>query len=155
MARNPFQCAALELYRECFEGRPEGQNYTWFVERKEGIFDALASADAGRASAKPSDGCATIAAHAYHVLYALRLSNSEYGRPKPEGTWEDSWSKQTVTEEEWTELIGAIHDEYLFLLIWFENVDEWENEESVMEALSPLPHMAFHLGAMRQILKIV
>ena len=155
MDQNPFQTATLQLLRECFEGKPEGQNYTWFVEGKEGIFDALSSVSAERASIKPSERSSTIAAHGYHILYALRGANAYYGRPKPEGTWDDSWSKETATDQEWSDLMAAIQDEYLFLLVWFETADDWSDEQTVIGGLAQLPHMAFHLGALRQLLKIV
>lgn len=94
----------LHLFRECFEGRPEGQEYTWFVEGREGIFDALESIGAETASINPSLECASIAAHAFHIRYALRGANAYLGGPEQEGDWESSWAKQEVVEEEWVEL---------------------------------------------------
>jgi hypothetical protein len=38
-----FLPAIIQLLHETFEGKPEGQDYTWFVEGREGIFDALDS----------------------------------------------------------------------------------------------------------------
>src|SRR6476469_540968 len=96
-----FQQAAVTLVREAFEGIPAGQDYTWFVQGKEGVFDALTSVDAEAASRRPSPTCASIAAHTNHLLYILRSANTCQGRPEPEGTWEDTWKKQTVTEAEW------------------------------------------------------
>src|SRR5690242_18818634 len=102
------------LFREAFEGVPKGADGTWFVQGKEGLFDALASVSADRASKKPNPDCPSIAAHAYHVLFALRNCNSTFGRPKPEGTWESSWAKQSATSEEWAALAEQIREEYAY-----------------------------------------
>lgn len=149
-----FRDAAALLFRECFEGVPAGKDYTWFVQGKEGILDALESTSASRASIKPSEHCASIAAHAYHILFALRGAGESIGMPGPEGTWESSWDKQTATPEEWEELINEIRSTYTQLLKWFESNEEWSDPEAVVGSLALLPHMAFHLGAIRQLMKL-
>jgi hypothetical protein len=148
--------AFLILFRECFEGIPKGQQYTWFVEGKEGIFDALQSTTAERASVKPSAECSSIAGHAYHILYALQLGNSYIGGPKIEGTWESSWAKQEVTDEEWAQLAIDISAAYDFYVNWFETSfpDREVAPKMFAGPLGILPHMAYHLGAIRQLMKL-
>jgi len=155
--RHPLQSAAVTLLREAFEGREPDKDYTWFVERKEGIMDALATVDAQRASKKPSESCASIAAHAYHILFALQSANSYLGREKPLGNWESSWLKQTATPDEWSAVSTKIWEEYVFFRDWFAAKQDWTeaDPETWIGALAQLPHMAFHLGAIRQIMKIV
>ena len=155
MSDDLFAKANITLFRECFEGRPEGQTYTWFVEKKEGLFDALDSVSAERASARPSPTCATFAAHANHVLFALQETNSYLGRPKPEGNWESSWQREVVLPEEWEELKAKTREEYAFLLAAMEAGQDSNDEETVIGLLAQTPHMAFHLGAMRQIMKLI
>ena len=99
--------------------------------------------------------CLSIAAHAYHMLYALRGGNAGHGRPAPEGTWGDSWKKQEVTAHEWTELKANITAEYSEFLTWPEANTKWDNVRAQTGALAMLPHMAYHLGAIRQILKVI
>jgi hypothetical protein len=151
-----FMATIIQLLHECFEGRPDGQEYTWFVEGKEGIFDALETTSAEKASIKPSPNCASIAAHAYHIRYALRGANAYLGGPPQEGDWESSWAKQTATEPEWDELKRDIYHQYSFFVDYFskESVD-FPDEGTVIGFTAQLPHMAFHLGAIRQIMKIV
>lgn len=150
-----FRDAAAMLFREAFEGIPAGQNYTWFVQGKEGLFDALASVTAEEASRKPSDGGASIAAHTNHILFILRSANTSLGRPEPEGTWESTWQRQTVTEQEWASLTERIRGEYQLYLEWFSKNEDWSGEHAYVSNLVPLPHVAFHLGAIRQLLKLV
>ena len=152
MSESSFQSAAVVLLRECFEGKEPGRNYTWFVQGKEGMFDAVESVDARRASVRPNNSAPSVAAHAYHVLYALRGANAMHGQPEPEGDWEGTWSKHEVSTAEWDELRTAIRTEYASFMRWFRNQTEWVEASMPTGALALLPHMAYHLGAIRQIL---
>ena len=113
-----FKPALIVLFRECFEGIPEGASGTWFVQRKEGIFDALESISAVQASVTPKDGLSSIAGHVNHVLFALKLGNAHIGGTKPEGTWETSWDVQSVDETEWSNMKATIMREYDFFMNW-------------------------------------
>lgn len=154
MESGGYRSALVLLLRECFEGMPKGHRSTWFVEGKEGIFDALDSVTAAQASKAPSEVCASIAAHAYHVRYILIGANSNFGGPAPVGTWNDSWKKQTATDDEWKELIAEIRAQYAKLLPNFSAIEPSKPNEFV-GATALVPHCAFHLGAIRQIMKIV
>ncbi|RYG31589.1 hypothetical protein EON81_22545 [bacterium] len=147
-----FRDVAVILLREAFEGRAEGNDYTWFVEGKEGIFDALASMDAKVASKKPFRNAPSLAAHAYHVLYILRWANTWHGGPEPQGDWESSWAKQSASSQEWAELQNLIRTEYRRYLDWFAANKDWSPEQIRLSTLANLPHLAYHLGAMRQII---
>jgi hypothetical protein len=149
-----FLPAIVELLKECFEGMPEGRNYTWFVQGKEGLFDAFDSIDAERASRKPNPDCPSIAAHTYHIRFALRGANCDIRGEENEGTWESSWDNQTVTREEWRDLVSSVRDEYAFLLGIMSNRPESPEGDGVIGSLAMLPHMAYHLGAIRQLMRV-
>lgn len=150
-----FRDATVKLFREAFEGMESDKNYTWFVQGREGMFDTLDSADAATASIKPSPTCSSLAAHAHHLLFALRKANVCGGRPEPEGTWESSWEEQEVSPKEWEDLKADIREAYSFYRDWFATNEDWAHENGVVAVLAPLPHVAYHLGAMRQILNVV
>lgn len=151
-----FKNALITLVSEEFEGIPEGASGTWFVEGKEGIFDALETHNAAIASRRPSDECASIADHANHILFAMRGLNCELtGSPAPEGTWTSSWAKQEMNPEEWVETVQGVRHEYGVFKGWLSEVKEWKSEDQVTAAMTFLAHMAFHLGAIRQILKVI
>jgi len=150
-----FQNVAVILLREAFEGIPAGQNYTWFVQGKEGLFDALSSVTAEEASRTLAAGSASIAAHANHILYILRCANTQQGHPDPEGTWEDTWKVQEVSDSDWASLTERVRGEYESYLSWFAANQDWTGQTAFFEGLVPLPHVAYHLGAIRQLLKLV
>jgi len=154
-SRNPVQEAAVELLRECFEGIKPGAGGTWFVQGKEGVFDAIDGLSSARASASPGPGIATIAAHVNHIVYTLQGVNVFAGGAEPEGSWEDTWKVQTVSEEEWAALVAKVHHEYEVFRPFYAGVSDWSVEDSAIGGLAVLPHVAYHLGAIRQLLKLV
>lgn len=147
--------ALLVLFKETFEGIPPGETGTWFVQGKEGIFDALQNTSAEQASRKPSSGSNSIAAHVNHIRYALQLANSENaGGTKPEGDWESSWDVQQMNETEWAQADQDVRREYEIFMKWLRINPDWHDEETNIYSLSLLPHMAYHLGAIRQLMKV-
>ena len=149
-----FLPAIVELLKECFEGMPEGRNYTWFVQGKEGLFNAFDSVTAEQASQKPNPDCPSIAAHTYHIRFALRGANCDIRGEKSEGTWESSWDKQSVSDKEWRDLVASVREEYQFFLGTLSNNPEIPEGDAVIGSLAMLPHMAYHLGAIRQLMKV-
>ena len=142
------------LTREAFEGIAHGSKWTWFVEGSEGIFDALSSVSAERASMKPAPNSPTMAAHALHMVYAMRNGNSNIGGPRPEGTWETSWEKEIVTDSEWEQIQADLKAEYLFFLNFIETNTDWSNSDMGTGSIGQLAHMAYHLGALRALIKL-
>lgn len=155
MGESGLQEATVTLFREAFEGRAEGSDYTWFVEGREAILPSLDAVDAMVASHAPGHGIVSLAAHAYHLRYILHWLNVPEGDPHPEGDWESTWAKGTVSDEEWVALRSEIRDRYRRALKWLSSNEDWSVENGSLMFLSPLPHVAYHLGAMRAILKLV
>jgi hypothetical protein len=112
--------------------------------------DALSAEAASRPSAL---GTASIAAHVDHLCYGLDLMNRwSQGEKNPWSTadWTASWRRTTVTESEWTALRTRLRD----------TASRWRQalgtprEMSQMElngVISSIGHLAYHLGAIRQI----
>jgi len=150
-----FQTAAVLLTREAFEGRAEGENYTWFVEDREALLPSMDELSAEQVSWELRPGVATIGAHFNHILFALRNVNGAIRGERPEGTWESSWERQTFSPGEWDDLKNNVKSEYEFFIRAFESNEDWPNMEHVIGGLGVLPHMAFHLGAIRQIMKFL
>ena len=143
------------LFREAFEGRVEGEDHTWFVEGREAILPTLEGLNAFAASRKPGHDLPTLAAHAYHLRYILHWLNVPAGDAPPEGDWESTWTKTAVTDEEWAALLREIRVRYARALAWLAANEDWSVEDAALQYLAPLPHVAYHLGAMRAILKII
>lgn len=143
--------AFVQLIQETFEGRPEGQDYTWFVEGKEGLFNTLADISTEQASQHPKQDIACIAAHVNHIRFALEGANAWATGTSPEGTWETSWHVDAVTEAEWAALREEVKRQYAAFLELIKTNENWSDDDVVIGALAQLPHMAFHLGAIHQL----
>ncbi|HTK38969.1 MAG TPA: hypothetical protein VL325_10790 [Pyrinomonadaceae bacterium] len=137
------------LLRETFEGSPEGQRSA-YLDRGIGIFNTLGSVSAGDASKEVAS--MTIAAQTEHAKFYLdRLCEFIGGRTE-RVNWEDSWLIETVTDSEWDSLRTAVRTSYENSLRCLAGVDDWSKERIGM-AIGIVAHTAYHLGAIRQILK--
>lgn len=145
-----FASSIVFLLRELLEGKPEGADWTWIVEGEQGLLFALGTVDAATASVKPTGTASSIAGHANHILYLLRLGNSHFGSPEPEGDWDSSWLRQTVEPQEWDRMRSDIESEYRKMLEGIEGVNDWSMPDFSMGVSAQLAHIAYHLGAVWQ-----
>jgi hypothetical protein len=113
--------------------------------------DKLTAADASRST---NDG-ATIAAHAQHVRYGLSLMSRwarEGGNPFADAKWEEAWKVRDVDGGAWDEIRGGLRDEtQRWLGVLRDPRDVADVELSGM--MASVAHLAYHLGAIRQIHK--
>ena len=115
--------------------------------------DKLTAAQASRAL----EGGATIAAHAEHIYYGLSLMNrwaSEGGNPFADAKWDEAWKTSGVDDAGWKEIRSGLRDE----------TQRWMQVIRSPRAVTPvelsgmigsIAHLAYHLGAIRQIDKSV
>jgi hypothetical protein len=101
------------------------------------------------------NGGATIAAHAQHLRYGLSLMNRwarEGGNPFADATWEEAWKLSEVDAARWEEIRTGLRDE---AGRWLEALSS-AREVSTVELtgmIGSVAHLAYHLGAIRQISK--
>jgi len=121
-----------------------------------GLLRSLDKITAADASRSVNDG-ATIAAHAQHLRYGLSLMNqwaSEGGNPFANAKWDEAWKTAAVDSTAWEEIRNGLRQE---TQRWRESLsspgDATDVEFSGMVA--SIAHLAYHLGAIRQIDKQV
>jgi hypothetical protein len=115
--------------------------------------DTLSPAAASRAS----DEGATIAAHAQHVRYGLSLMNrwaAEGGNPFADAKWEEPWKITSVDTIQWQEIRSGLREESRR---WAQALGSPRDASEVELAgmIASIAHVAYHLGAIRQIDKNV
>jgi hypothetical protein len=117
-----------------------------------GLLASLDKLDASAASRSVNEG-ATIAAHAQHVRYGLGLMNRwarEGGNPFEDATWDEAWKVSRVEDQQWSEIRAGLRVE---CVRWREALGS-PREVSGYELsgmLGSIAHLAYHLGAIRQI----
>src|SRR5690606_813345 len=139
------------LFAELTTGAP-GQGAFIVNAGDPGLLASLEKLSAEEASSSAHDG-AIIAAHADHLRYGLSLMNrwaTEGGNPFAEARWGDAWKIRSVNEKQWRSIQKGLRDE----------IQRWQNalhepREVIAIELSGMiasvAHMAYHLGAIRQI----
>jgi hypothetical protein len=119
-----------------------------------GLLRSLDKISASEASHAVNDG-ATIAAHAQHLRYGLSLMNrwaSDGGDPFANANWGEAWKITSVDTTAWDEIRRGLRDEAQRWLNALTSPREVaEVEASGMTA--SVAHLAYHLGAIRQIHK--
>lgn len=148
-----LETSVKKMFREAFEGSPNPKE-TWFTnnESNSGIFGSLEGLSAEEASVFVYG--TTLAAHANHVRYHMSGTNELFKSGSyPKMDWVKSWSITSVSEQRWKKVREELQSEYRTLMKAL-NIVEW-NELLANEVLASLAHSAYHLGAIRQILKVV
>ncbi len=116
-----------------------------------GLLASLDRLSAADASARPG-GRSSIAAHVDHLRYGLELLNrwSRGDDPWADANYAASWSRQAVTDEQWRVLRDALARE---ARAWMAAVPQLAepDEPALNGVLGSVVHLAYHLGAIRQI----
>lgn len=149
--RDDFLKDVLFILRETFEGSPEGEGSA-YLDRGIGVFPTLEKLSAAQVSAEVNG--ISIAAHTEHFKFYLdRLCEFIKGRTE-KVNWEQSWLIDEVNDEEWNALRGAVRKAYENVLRTFAEVETW-NGGNIGDSVAIIAHTAYHLGAIRQIMKAV
>jgi hypothetical protein len=154
MSGHDVMKSVRRLFSEVVEGaRPGGGNFV-LNTGDAGLLRSLDTLSASDASLSANDG-ATIAAHAQHVRYGLSLMNrwfSEGGNPFADAKWDEAWLVSTVDDAQWAEIRAGLGDEAKRWHAALETPRDLVSAE-LRGVISSVVHVAYHLGAIRQIHK--
>ena len=150
MDRNsPLVDALRGLLREAADGPSDA---AYFLNRGDrGLLASLRAVSAAQASARPQ-GRSSIASHVHHLRYGLGLINRWARGEDPYGDadWSESWRHQQVNDNDWSELVTGLERE---IRNWQDAMALPRPQEgaALRETIGSLVHLAYHLGAIRQI----
>ncbi len=145
-----FPNALAYLFTETFEGSPpQGSVY---LDKGVGIFNSIEDLSAENAS--KSVAGANIASHADHLRYYLDVLNNFVTGNVHIADWSISWKIGTVDDDEWTAIKEKLRKSFETVRRTFSEKKEW-NEDGMVEAMAMIVHSAYHLGAIRQIVKSI
>ena len=117
-----------------------------------GLLTALDGVTALQASRTPAPGRTSVAAHAEHVRFTLRVVSAWGRNEQPQVDWAHSWVTSSVTESEWDALRSSIRHEFEAMLTAVRAHTAW-SEQGLQIVIDNIAHTAYHAGAIRQILK--
>ena len=148
--------ALSRLFSELVNGTSDRGNAFILNTGDVGLMRSLEKLSAADASTSANDG-ATIAAHAQHVRYGLSLMNRwarEGGNPFADAKWDEAWKVSAVDAAGWDEIRTGLRDETERWLEMLHTPRECSGIE-LTGMVSSVAHLAYHLGAIRQISKTV
>ena len=148
--------ALSRLWSELIDGASDGGDAFILNSGDIGLLASIEKLSAADASRSANEG-ATIAAHAQHVRYGLSLMNrwaAEGGDPFADARWDEAWKTSGVDAAAWTEIReGLRHEAHR----WSETLQSPREVTGVelTGMIASVAHLAYHLGAIRQISKAV
>lgn len=151
IAKADFVKAVMVLFRETFEGI-RTQDGAIFLDDGVGVFTTLGNISAARASAETNAN--TIAAHAEHARFYLELLDNYLNKNFSVVDFKQSWRVRAVSEDEWDALRENLSKAYRKTSETFERGDAEWTLDTITVAVGIVAHTAYHLGAIRQMLKI-
>ena len=144
----------IGLLRELTEGPPDEVAFVVNPDDP-GLLGTLRALSAAEASAR-QDNRSSVAAHVHHLLFGFSLLNRWAGGEEDPFTgadYNESWTRQQVSADEWRDRVAALQDE---ITRWMDAVAaprEWDSV-SLGGAIGSVAHLAYHLGAIRQLTKL-
>jgi hypothetical protein len=139
------------LMEEIFE-----QVHGFALDKGTSLGETLATLTAEEASRPIVDGGTSIAAQTEHICFYMDVLLDYMQGIKVEGIdWSKSWNVRKLTTEAWNGLKRRLQQTYQQVMILLKSSPAWDTEEKVNGAIGILAHTAYHLGSIRQILKVV
>jgi len=148
--------AVTRLFSELIDGTSGRGNAFILNTGDVGLLRSLEKLSPADASTSVNEG-ATIAAHAQHVRYGLSLMNRwsrEGGNPFADAKWDEAWKITAVDAAAWEEIRTGLRDETQRWREMLQSARECSGLE-LTGMISSVAHLAYHLGAIRQISKTV
>jgi hypothetical protein len=146
--------ALARLFAELVEGATASGGPFILNSGDAGLLRSLDKLTAADASRSVHDG-ATIAAHVQHVRYGLSLMNrwaAQGGNPFADATWDAAWKVTSVDARTWQEIRDGLRDE---ARRWHDVLKTPRDvtETELCGMAGSIAHLAYHVGAIRQINK--
>ena len=135
---------------ETFESPPEPSSL--YLDQKAGLFDTLHNLSAEQAS--KDLGSSSIAAHVEHTRFYLDVVRQFIEGRTEKVDWQESWQVKEVTPEAWETLQQDLRATYEQVSRTLRDLETWGDDE-ISDGMAVVVHTAYHLGAIRQMVKVV
>lgn len=142
----------LDIIHELYIGTSENESWVIDADPGYGFTKTIKTLTAEEASTPAVPGGTTVAAHTGHLKWSLEFAMQYYEGKQPKGNWADSWLTKTVDEKEWVKLQQDLLDIYNKIREAIAAVKDWSNPYFVKGTLALLPHAAYHLGSIKQLI---
>jgi hypothetical protein len=151
IAKEVFTTELYDLLSETFE-----EYKGIYLDKSTTLFETLDTLTANDASHTAIDDGTSIAGQVEHIRFYLRVLEGCFLK-KETGKidWKESWKVKEVTPGQWDDLKKNLKVTYQDVISTMKNHEIWEGEDDIGASLGILAHTAYHLGAIRQIMKVI
>ncbi len=118
-----------------------------------GLLNSVNAAKAPLSVAAESGEGSTLASHAEHLRWSLENANRTIRGEAFNGRWKESWKIIAITPPDWDALRNALKSEFRDLIQLLQNTPEITDHEMLLGVMALLPHAAYHLGTIRQMIE--
>lgn len=137
------------LLEETFE-----RNRGAYLDKGAGWFATLEGVSAEEASTPAGPEGTTIAGQVAHTHYYIASLLDEAVGKTVTFDWPGSWRQSQVDGPAWEALKQDLKDVYARAIALFRSVKSW-SQDPMGTAMVILTHSAYHLGSVRQMIKVV
>lgn len=146
------------LLTETYAG-PPNPNETWFIDNEPdagvlGIIRGVTAEEASTSVHAEGDAGSTIAAHVAHLRWSLANTNATLRGEPWNPNWEESWKTMDANPEAWDRLRDSLRQEFETLVAGIQQQTELPGEY-LNGVIALIPHAAYHLGTIRQMIERV
>lgn len=148
--------AISALLVEVYDGPPDPAA-TWFVDNEPdcgilGLLKRVSAAEASRSVDGSGSPGTTIAANVEHLRWSLANVNGALRGETYHYSWKESWALTGADEAQWDALRRALRGEFETLRDAILKQQDLRGEV-LLGVIALVPHAAFHLGILRQMLE--
>ncbi|MGI8747104.1 MAG: DinB family protein [Deinococcus sp.] len=162
MSDRTWLSGTLKVLKEAVEGGVPGQGTAFLDGTKpdgsgnHGLLATLAGLSAAQAS-DPTVLGLSAAAHAAHLAYHMEVVVRWESGERGPFDWKGSFQPGTVDETAWKQLQERVQSTYGSLVELTRRDTDWDDEEkdAAGGVAGALAHVVYHLGAIRQVVKLL
>ncbi len=146
------------LLTEAYAGPPDPKA-TWFIDNEpnSGILGQLENVSAEEASTpidNKGEPGTTIASHTEHLCWSLANANAAMRGEQYNPNWGESWKLLQADSEAWDRLRSSLRAEFEAMCQGLKSQTDLEGDY-FLGVLALVPHAAYHLGTIRQMIERV
>jgi hypothetical protein len=147
--------AIVTLFTEAYDGPPDPKE-TWFIDNEPnsgvlGVLGGITAAEASTSVDNSNEAGSTIAANAEHLRWSLANANAALRGEAYNPNWSESWNLLNADEAKWDRLRQDLRAEFETLRAAIQKQETLPGEY-LPGVLALIPHAAFHLGLIRQMI---
>ena len=142
----------LAILKETIEG--PGEHGSFFIDKNTGLLQTLETLDLERAFANAAPGRPSIAAHVQHTSFHMHAISAWPRGDHSQRDWPASFALPGHDAATWAVLLEELKFEYQdFQSVIQESASD--SDEALGGAIGGIVHVAYHLGAIRQLIHLV